>query len=180
MQILVISGSTREQSLNTRLGRLVARVRPQDTVSVDAALDRLPFYDGDVEAAGAPAVVADLREAVAQADLVVFSTPEYNGTTPGLLVNAVDWLSRPYGRSALRGKPVLVLSASPGRGGGVRAAAHLRELLARVGATVSPGQLAVPEAGRRLGGSEADPALLAELGDVLAGALDAVAEETAA
>ena len=127
MNILVIAGSTRRDSLNRRLAWLVARIRLFDTVTVVADLRRLPFYDGDLEARGVPQPVAELRATVTAADLVVVVTPEYNGTVPGLLGNAVDWLSRPARESVLRGKPMLVLSASPIPYGGVRAAGHLRE-----------------------------------------------------
>jgi len=134
MNILVISGSTRRGSVNTRLARLVAELRPSDAVTVVDYLARLPFYDADLEFAGTPEAVTDLRNAVTAADVVVVVTPEYNGTVPGVLVNAVDWLSRPHDRSVLRNKPILVLSASPTRYGAVRAAEHLRTVLARIGA----------------------------------------------
>ena len=166
-RVLVLSGSTRRDSVNTRLARLVARALPAATVSVVADLDRLPFYDGDVEAQGVPAPVAALREAVAAHDLVVVVTPEYNGAVPGLLGNTVDWLSRPHGESVLRGVPVVVLSASPTPYGGARAAEQLRALLGRLGAEVSPAGLSVGRAHQRLGGPEADPELLSELAAVL-------------
>src|SRR5919202_1780642 len=129
MDLVVISGSTRRGSFNTRLARLVRDLRPQDRVTLVSDLTGLPFYDADVEALGVPGVVATLRRAVAEADAVVVVTPEYNGTVPGVLANAVDWLSRPHGQSVLEGKPVVVLSASPSRYGGVRAAEHLRAVL---------------------------------------------------
>ncbi len=155
MRILVLSGSTRTASFNTALAHLVARVRPHDAVAVDARLDRLPFYDGDVEAQGPPPPVAELARAVAAADLVVFTTPEYNGATPGLVGNAIDWLSRPHGRSPLHGKPVIVLTASPSPAGGVRAGRHLRAVLAEVAAQVHPEGVAVPRAHRALSAADA-------------------------
>ncbi|SDQ76518.1 NADPH-dependent FMN reductase [Quadrisphaera sp. DSM 44207] len=155
MRIAVLSGSTRSASLNTRVARLVAAARPQDEVVVDAALDRLPFYDGDLEDAGWPPPVAALRDLVAGSDVVVVVTPEYNGTIPGLLGNALDWLSRPHRDSPLQGRPVLVVTATAGRGGGRSAAAHLVAVLERIGARVSPSPLSLPLAGERL----QDPAL---------------------
>ena len=117
MNLLVISGSTRRDSLNTRLARLVRDLRPADTVTIINDLNTLPFYDADLEeAAGFPPAVAALRERVAVADMVVAVTPEYNGTIPGVLGNAIDWLSRPPGGSVLDAKPTLVLSASPSNG----------------------------------------------------------------
>lgn len=169
MTLLIVSGSARRGSLNTRLARLLAAAVPHGEVRVEHDLRRLPFYDGDLEAAGVPAAVEDLRAAVAAADAVVIVTPEYNGTVPGLLGNTVDWLSRPAGRSVLRDKPVVVCSASPTRFGGVRAAEHLRTVLVRVGARVAAGP-AVAAAHERL---EAD-ALVDELGRQLAAALQEV------
>jgi chromate reductase len=172
MNILVISGSSRRASLNTRLARLVAELRPADAVTVVTGVTRLPFYDTDLEAAGTPGAVAELRAAVTAADLAVLVTPEYNGTVPGLLGNAVDWLSRPPRQSVLRDKPVLVLSASPTPYGGTWAAEHLRRVLSRVGATVLPAGLSVPAAHQRLGAAEPDPQVVTDLADLLAKALD--------
>lgn len=172
MNILVVSGSSRRRSLNTRLARLVAEVRPADVVTVVTDLDRVPFYDGDLEAAGTPTAVADLRTAVAAADLVVVVTPEYNGTVPGLLGNTVDWLSRPPRQSVLLGKPVLVLSASPTMYGGTRAAEHLRGVLDRIGASVVPGGLSVAAAHQRLQSAEPEPQVIADLAGLLTDSLD--------
>jgi len=96
--------------------------------------------------------VAELRSTVAAADAVVIVTPEYNGTVPGVLPNAVDWLFRPRGQSVLLDEPVLVLSASPSRLGGVRAADHHRTVLSRIGAKVTPSGLSVPMAHESLSG----------------------------
>jgi chromate reductase len=171
MRVLVISGSSRRESLNTRLARLAAAALTQDTATVVNDLDRVPYYNGDVEAAGLPAPVVELRRAVADADAVVIVTPEYNGTVPGLLGNAVDWLSRPPGNSVLQGKRVVVLSASPSRYGGIRAASHLRTVLGHIRADVAPQGLSVARAPQRLGDSSADPDLVTELAKVLDEAL---------
>jgi len=157
--------------MNTRLARLVAELRPADAVNVIGDLSGLPFYDADVEALGTPASVADLRAAVAAAEVVVVVSPEYNGTVPGLLANAIDWLSRPPRQSVLQDKPVLVLSASPTSYGGARAAEHLRNVLGHVGAAVLATGLSVATAHERLGPAGADPQVLAELADLLAVAL---------
>lgn len=172
MKILVIIGSARRGSLNTRLAEVVAAVRPEDSVTIVNRLDRLPFYDGDVEAAGVPAAVRTLREAVAGADVLVVVTPEYNGTVPGMLGNAVDWLSRPHGGSVLQGKSVVVLSASPSGYGGIRAAEHLRTVLGFIGAEVAPVGVSVPRAHQRLMDGAADPELATEVARVLEKALD--------
>jgi chromate reductase len=171
MKILVITGSSRRGSLNTQLAKVVAAVRRQDRVTLGNDLDRVPFYNQDVEAAGVPAAVRELREAVAEADALVMVTPEYNGSVPGMLGNAVDWLSRPPGGSVLRGKPVVVLSASPSRYGGIRAAEHLRTVLGDIGADVAPAGLSLPRAHHRFADG-VDPELASELARVLAHALD--------
>lgn len=168
MKILVISGSARRESLNTRLAQVAAAVRPGDTLTLMSGLDRLPFFNADVEEAGLPAPVLELREAVADADALVIVTPEYNGTVPGMLVNAVDWLSRPPGDSVLQRKPVVVLSASPSRYGGIRAAEHLRTVLGYIGADIAPVGISVPRAHERLVDGAVDAALAAEVAGVLA------------
>ena len=172
MKIVVIAGSTRRGSLNTQLARVVAAVRPKDPVTLMNLLDRVPFYNADVETAGVPAAVRELREAVAGADALVFVTPEYNGTVPGMLGNAVDWLSRPPGESVLQKKPVVVLSASPSRYGGIRAAEHLRTVLGYIGAQVAPVGVSVTRAHRRFKDGAADRELATEVTQVLAEALD--------
>ena len=175
MNLLAISGSTRRGSYNTRLAHLVGKLRSSDRLAVVTDLNRLPFYDADLEAVGTPPAVAELRSAVAAADAVVIITPEYNGTVPGALGNAVDWLSRPPGQSVLRHKPVLVLSACPSRFGGVRAADHLRTVLSRIEAKVAPSGLSVPVAHQSLG-ERVDPAVAVELTNLLAQCLDQLAE----
>lgn len=167
MKLLVVSGSTRQGSLNTRLARLVATLRPSDDVEVVSNLADLPFYDADAEAIGWPAAVAELREAAAGAEAVVIVTPEYNGTVPGVLSNALDWLSRPAGDSVLRDKVVQVHSASPGRNGGASAATQLRGVLARIGAVVLEGGLSVSSAHLSLSDGDADPATVAAMDDEL-------------
>lgn len=129
-------------------------------------LSRLPFYDADLEAAGTPLAVSEFRAAVMAAEHVVVVTPEYDGTVPGLLANAVDWLSRPARESVLQAKPVTVLSASPTPYGGSRAAGHLREVLNRLGTTVRPTGLSVPGAPTPEG-ARARPQVVAELGELL-------------
>ncbi|GAB7189933.1 NAD(P)H-dependent oxidoreductase [Kineococcus sp. NUM-3379] len=176
MRILVLSGSTRSDSLNTRLAHAVAEALPEAEVSVEAGLARLPHYDADVEAQGAPEVVQELREAVAASDLLLVATPEYNGTTPGVLVNALDWLSRPYAQSVLIGRPAAVLTASPGARGGVRARSHAAQLLATIGAEVAGEGLALAHAGDRLAPA-ARATLLEEIRTALAPALDLAGRE---
>ena len=171
MKLLVVSGSARRDSLNSQLARLVAQLRPADTVTVVTDLTDLPYYNADLEAAGTPPAVVELRAAVYAADAIVIVTPEYNGTVPGMLGNAIDWLSRPPRHSVLRAKPALVLYASPGRRGGTRGAARLREVLERIGANVFPDGLSVAAADQQLGASP-DPLLVADLVLLLGSTLD--------
>ena len=146
MKILAVSGSARRGSFNTALAHRITDIRTQDQVVVRSDLDRLPFFNADLESTRIHPEVAELREAVEECALLVLVTPEYNGTTPGLMMNAVEWLSRPHGTAVLIGKPVLVISASPSRGGGRRSAQHLREVLQRIGAQVCDSGMSVAEA----------------------------------
>ena len=100
-RILGISGSLRERSYNRALLRAARELAPPGVEVVEFDLSPIPPYDGDVEAAGDPEPVAELRAAVAGADALLFATPEYNRGTSGVLKNAIDWLSRPALASVL-------------------------------------------------------------------------------
>ena len=109
----------------------------------------LPFFNEDLEAAGDPEVVRRFKEAISNANAVLIATPEYNGAVPGVLANAIDWASRPTGRSVLRNKPVAVMGAVLGKSGSANAQAALRGVLSRIGAVVVPDpQVLVPHASR--------------------------------
>ncbi len=106
MRILGISGSLRRDSYNTRLLAAAADALPDGVELVRwDGLAAVPPFDEDAEAGPAPAAVADLRAAIAAADAVLFATPEYNGSVPGQLKNALDWVSRPYATNPLRNTP---------------------------------------------------------------------------
>ena len=171
MRVLGISGSLRRDSHNTNLLRAVAdRLPPELELDVYEGLRELPPYDFDADVEPAPAAVQDLRDAIADADAVVFSTPEYNGSIPGVLKNAVDWASRPFPDNALHNKPVLVVGASTGMFGAVWAQADLRKVLGLTGARVLGDQeLAVPLAHEIVSadGALRDPDLEARLADHL-------------
>lgn len=170
MSVLVITGSARQDSHTRRLGAAVAAGLPDATLA--PRLTELPFFDQDTEATP-PAAVQRLREQVAAADVVVVVTPEYNGTIPGVLGNAIDWLSRPTadGPSVLRGKPVLAGAASPGAVGGVRALVSLRTVLGNAGADLLDATLSVPEVHLRFAAGEPDAELRRELDALLASAV---------
>ena len=135
-RILAISGSLRERSYNRALLRAAEELAPPGVEIEEFDLSPIPFYDGDVEAAGDPASVVALRAAVAEADGVLIATPEYNRGTSGVLKNAIDWLSRPALASVLRWKPVAIMGASTGRGGTRRAQQQVRDALLYPGAIV--------------------------------------------
>ncbi|WP_341684005.1 NAD(P)H-dependent oxidoreductase [Nocardia farcinica] len=113
-RILALSGSLRSASITRQLAEAAAQTAPEGVeVTVYDGLGEIPFYNEDIDVEGAvPAPAQRLRDAVADADGVLLVTPEYNGTLSAVLKNAIDWISRPYGAGALKGKPVAVLSAS--------------------------------------------------------------------
>ena len=149
MRILGVSGSLRESSFNTSLLRAALEAAP-DGVELELweGLGELPLYDEDLEH-DAPESVQRLREAWAAADAILFSTPEYNGSIPGGLKNAIDWASRPRLEAVLRNKPVAVVGASTGAFGAVWAQEELRKVLAATGARLVEGAVAFGHAQER-------------------------------
>jgi NAD(P)H-dependent FMN reductase len=135
--ILVLLGSLRAGSVNRRAVEHVRDHAPQGVqLTIAEGLGDLPFYDADLDTDTPPTAVAALREAVAAADRVLVVTPEFNGTMPAVVNNAIDWLSRPFGAGALRGKPLAVAGASFGRYGGVWAHDDVRRSASVAGAQV--------------------------------------------
>jgi chromate reductase len=150
IRILGITGSLRRESRNRQLLYAAARTFPSGTeMLVFEALKEIPPFDEDDEPDPPPAVIL-LRAQIADADGVLIATPEYNGSLPGQLKNALDWASRPYATNVLRGKPVAVIGASPSPGGTAHANADTRRILARIGANVSDHALLVPRAPAQL------------------------------
>jgi len=175
MRILGISGSLRRDSYNTALLRHVGGLftaAGAEFVVYDG-LRAIPPFDQDHEAREVPEAVARLRAAVAGADGVFFTTPEYNSSIPGALKNALDWVSRPVATSAMRNKPVAVVGASTGGFGAVWAQAELRKVLAAMGARVVDGEVAVGHAMDRFDalGRLDDPNLEDEVREVVRGLL---------
>jgi NAD(P)H-dependent FMN reductase len=118
-RVVVLLGSLRSDSLNRRIAETLRDQAPAGTViEIAEGLGEIPFYNEDLDGADVPAPAAALRELVAGADRVLAVTPEYNGTMPAVLNNAIDWLSRPYGQGALRGKPFAAVGATPTPYGG--------------------------------------------------------------
>jgi len=173
MRILAISGSLRAASHNTALLRAATDVAPAGVeVLLYEGLDRLPHYNEDHDTDDPHGEVQRLRDAIASADLVLISTPEYNGSVPGHLKTAVDWASRPFGPgSSLWGKPVAVIGASTTDYGAVWAQDHLRKSLGLAGARVLDAELAIPNAPDRFNGPAgelADPEIRERLAALVA------------
>jgi chromate reductase, NAD(P)H dehydrogenase (quinone) len=170
MRVIGLSGSLRRESLNSALlGAAASRLPPEVELIPFTRLADLPPYDEDVESAGGePEAVAELREAARSADAVLIATPEYNRSIPGQLKNALDWLSRPAGESAVRGKPSAVIGASSGMFGGVWGQAEARKVLAAMGARVLERDLPVAQADKLLAGGRLElPVEILERLDVL-------------
>ena len=162
MRLLGIAGSLRSGSHNRALLRAAAALLPPDAELQEwRGLADLPAYDEDLDGACTPAPVAALRRAIAATDGVIIATPEYNGSVPGALKNALDWASRPWPDNALRSKPVCVIGASTGLFGAVWAQAELRKILDTIGADVIEMGLPVGQAHEAFDqdGSLADPEL---------------------
>jgi chromate reductase len=161
MKILGIAGSLRAGSYNRRLLQLAADNLPDGVdYAVWDGLRELPAFDEDEENTSSFAVAA-FRAAVAEADAVLIVTPEYNGSIPGALKNALDWASRPRDTAAFRGKPVAAIGASTGSFGGVWAHAETRKILGLMGARVVEAELSVGKANERL--DEPDEELVGQL-----------------
>jgi chromate reductase len=133
-RLLGIAGSLRKASYcRAILAALAAAVESKASLIL-FPLNDLPLYDQDADTATPPASVAALRAAIGAADGVIVASPEYNAGISGVMKNALDWASRPYGKSTLTGKPVLTLTSSPASTGGARAQAQLNETLTAVAA----------------------------------------------
>jgi chromate reductase len=156
VRILAVSGSLRADSFNTNLLRAAAEAAPEG-IEVElfdpAAIAELPLYDQDLDDGLVPESAARLREEWGAADAILFSTPEYNGSVPGGLKNAVDWASRPRLDAPLTNKTVAVVGASTGQFGAMWAQADLRKVLGVAGARVVGDELPVTRAYERFDGS---------------------------
>jgi chromate reductase len=170
MKVLGIAGSLRVGSYNRGLLRAARELMPEGVELVEFDIRSLPFYDGDLEAAGDPDPVTALKDAIRDADALLIATPEYNRGVPGGLKNAVDWASRPPLGSPLAGKPVALTGASTGRGGTALAQQQLREALEFPRAAVlDEPQVLVPEAYLHFDehGALADDGIRGELAELL-------------
>jgi chromate reductase len=159
--IAAIAGSLRVGSHTRALLRAAAYdLPPGIRLAIWDGLAHVPPYSEDLEASPGPGVAA-MRALIEGAGAVLIVTPEYNGSIPGQLKNALDWASRPRGGAVLEGKPAAAISASPSPRGGAWALADLRKVLTVIGADLTETELAIPQVHTQLtpGGHIADPAL---------------------
>lgn len=153
-QVLALSGSLREDSVNKKLVLEAANIARQMGASVQVINLKnydIPFYDGDLESSqGMPEGAKKLREMMKNSQVILIASPEYNGSLSGVLKNALDWASRSEkgtpSRDAFAGKKFVIMSASPGGGGGIRGLAHLKAVIENVGGQVIDTQVTVPNA----------------------------------
>ena len=178
-RVIVLVGSLRADSLNRKIAETLQALAPEGvTVEIAEGLAELPFYNEDLDGDSVPVAAAALRAQVAGADRVLAVTPEYNGTMPAVLNNAIDWLSRPYGTGAIKGKPFGVVGATPTPYGGKWAHADTARSAGIAGAidvedvTVSQSALEVDVL--------TDPEVLGRLRDALAVLVEYDAEAAAA
>jgi chromate reductase len=149
LSILAISGSLRRNSYNTALLRAAQDVAPPNLPVEIFDLSHVPLYNEDVRRTHLPQAVADLRAALKTADGVLFATPEYNYSVPGVLKNAIDWASRPP-EQPFDGKPVAIMGVSPSAMGTSRAQYHLRQIMVCLNAYVMPKpEVIIPHASER-------------------------------
>jgi chromate reductase, NAD(P)H dehydrogenase (quinone) len=134
-KVAVLIGSLRKKSFNRMLAHALSELAPPSLSLQIVEIGALPFYNDDLEP-DTPVAWREVRERMSTADAILFVTPEYNRSVPAALKNAVDVLSRPFGASALSGKPAAIVSASPGAMGGFGASHHLRQSLVCLGVNV--------------------------------------------
>ena len=177
INVLALVGSLRAASVNRQIAEVASDNGPDGiSVAVYDGLGDVPFYNEDIDGADAPVAARNLRAAVADADAVLVVTPEYNGSIPAVVKNAIDWLSRPFGDGAVTAKPLAVIGAAGGRYGGVWAHDETRKSLGAAGARVVEGiSLSIPISS--LDGK--DPRDSAEVVDSLGEVLKKLAAEVA-
>ena len=149
IKILGISGSLRKDSFNRAALRVAAEMAPAGVALSTFELHDIPIYNQDVEATP-PASVLEFKHQITSSDAILFVTPEYNYSISGVLKNAIDWASRPYGQSAWLGKPAAIMGASSGNLGTARAQYHLRQILVTLNMpTVNQPEVMISNAAQR-------------------------------
>ena len=152
VKVLAIAGSTREASINKKLlvdAADIARKMGAEVTIINLNDYPIPFFDEDLEADhGMPNKAKQLRRQMVQSNIILIASPEYNGSLPAVLKNVIDWASRGENggpsREAFQGKTFVIMSTSPGAGGGARGLSHLKTIIENVGGKVVEQQIAVP------------------------------------
>jgi chromate reductase len=132
LNVAGIVGSLTASSFNRGLYRAALELLPPGMSLIELPIGDLPFYSEDRDGLAAPETVHRFRAGIAAADALIFFTPEYNYSIPGVLKNALDWASRPTGEAVIWGKPAAVMGASVGRSGTMRAQLHLRQIFVTI------------------------------------------------
>jgi chromate reductase len=135
MNIIALHGSLRKDSFNMKLVQALQSLTPEGVQIEIADINDLPLYNQDDEAAF-PAAAKVLKDKIEAADGIIISTPEYNRSIPGVLKNAIDWASRPWGQNSFAGKSVLIMGVSVGRLGTAVAQSHLKQIMVYLDADV--------------------------------------------
>src|ERR1700759_806085 len=180
MRILAISGSLRRDSHNTALLRAAAELLPPEVeLGIYERLGELPPFNEEL-VAERPAAAQHLWDEIDAADGVLISTPEYNSSIPGVLKNALDWMSQPLVQSPLRNKPAAVIGASTGMFGAVWSQAETRKVLGAIGARVVDRELPIPSAEEQFddAGKLVDGDLQQELGNTVHALVEAIEART--
>lgn len=174
--VVALVGSLRAGSINRKLAEAAQHHAPDGIeLSVYDGIVDLPFYNEDIDGDTPPAAAVAFRAALAEADGVLLITPEYNGTIPAVLKNALDWGSRPFGASPLSGKPLAVIGSAFGQYGGVWAHDDARKAAGIAGAKVLEDvKVAIPQSVVRF--AETHPREDAEVTTLVQGALSALAD----
>ncbi|MCX8189555.1 MAG: NAD(P)H-dependent oxidoreductase [Nitrososphaeria archaeon] len=128
IKILGFAGSLRKDSYNKALLKAASELAPKNVILEIFDLEQIPLFNQDLEN-NLPDKVKEFKKKIREADAILIATPEYNYSFSGVLKNAIDWASRPFGDNSFKGKPVAIMSASVGTFGGARAQYHLRQVL---------------------------------------------------
>ena len=172
-KVLALVGSLRNGSTNQQLAEASVSHAPEGVeVSLFSGLENIPFYNEDTDVEGTvPAAAQALRDAAAEADALMLVTPEYNGTMPAVLKNAIDWLSRPFGAGVVKDMPSVVVGTAFGQYGGVWAQDEARKALGIAGAKVLEDvKMAIPNSVVRF--AELHPKDDAEVAEQVTGVLN--------
>jgi chromate reductase, NAD(P)H dehydrogenase (quinone) len=170
IEVAAMAGSLRAASWAQALLRATTELLPANVgLIIWDRLGEVPLFNQDLESGPAPAAVADLRQLIDRSDALLIATPEYNQSIPGVLKNALDWASRPFGETVLKDKPVAALGTSPLPTGGMSALSDVRKMITLLGADVVEADLTIGQVHTRIDaeGRISDAALAARVTELL-------------